>query len=149
MNKEEKKREYNKKYRDSHKEEYNNYMKNYYNIHKENYKKYYECHKDKYSKNHKKYYEDHKEYLDEKNKKYGKYQRYFRKNYSRFISLKNYLTIMKLGDDSLKHSIMIKLGKGIIDQDEAVALSGMTFTDEDQKELDEWFKTCKCKSNFS
>ena len=151
MTKEEKK-EYNKKYYDTHKEELKEKSRKYIKIHKEArkkiQKKYYETHKEEKREHFKKYYEDHKEYLDEKNKKNFKYSHYFRKNFSRFITLKNYLTIMKLGDESLLRSIMIKLGKGFIDQDEAVLLSGMVFTEEDEKEMNEWFKTCRCNSTL-
>ena len=50
---------------------------------------------------------------------------------------------MKLGDLSLKKSIMVKLGHGTILEDEAVAMSGMTWSEEDQKELDEYLKRRK------
>ncbi len=146
MNKEEKKREYNKKYHETHKEQTKEYWKKYYDTHKDERKKYYETHKDEK----KKYYETHKEYIKEQSNKYCKYQRYFRKNFSRFITLQNYLTIMKLGDESLLRSIMVRLSKGTIDQDEAVALSGMTFTNDDLKEMNEWiYNICRCKSTLS
>ncbi len=123
-----------KKWRETHKE----YMKKWCETHKENINRYNETHKENYKKIYKKHQE-----------KFKKYQRYFHRNYSRFITLQNYITIMKLGDDSLKLSIMIKLGKGIIDQDEAVMLSGMTFTKDDLNEMNEWFYVCKHKSSFS
>ena len=147
------KKKYNKEYYDTHNEELKEKSRKYAKIHKEYFKKYnmkyYEDHKEEKREHLKKYYEDHKEYLDEKNKKNFKYSHYFRKNFSRFITLQNYLTIMKLGDESLLRSIMIRLGKGTIDQDEAIMLSGMVFTEEDEKEMNEWFKTCRCKSDLS
>ena len=132
MTKEEKReydRKYNRKYYSSHKDEK-----------KENVKKYNEIHKDKIKEYNKKYMESHKE----RYKKFVKYQRYVRRNYSRFISLENYIAIMKLEDKLLKRSIMTRLGQGTIDENEAVALSGMVFTEEDEKEMKEWYNLCKC-----
>ena len=132
MTKEEKReydRKYNRKYYSSHKDEI-----------KENVKKYNEIHKDKIKEYNKKYMESHKE----RYKKFVKYQRYVRRNYSRFISLENYIAIMKLEDKLLKRSIMTRLGQGTIDENEAVALSGMVFTEEDEKEMKEWYNLCKC-----
>ena len=142
-------KKYNKKYYETHKEELKERSKKYIKIYKEArkkiQKKYYETHKEEKREHMKKYYEDHKEYLYEKNKKNFKYSHYFRKNFSRFITLQNYLTIMKLGDESLLRSIMIKLGKGFIDQDEAVLLSGMVFTEEDKKQLFDCLKNKKSR----
>jgi len=150
-------KDYYKNYRESHKEdrkkyreiykEYNKkYCKKYYENHKEEKreycKNYRETHKDKYLERSKKYYESNKDLV----LKFNKYRRYFRKNFSRFITLKNFVTIMKLEDEWLKKSIMTKLGKGTIDQDEAIMLSGMTFTEDDQKEMNEWWNICRCKS---
>ena len=134
MTKEEKReydRKYNRKYYSSHKDEI-----------KENVKKYNEIHKDKIKEYNKKYMESHKE----RYKKFVKYQRYVRRNYSRFISLENYIAIMKLEDKLLKRSIMTRLGQGTIDENEAVALSGMVFTEEDEKEMKEWYNLCRCNA---
>ena len=146
-------REYMKRWYKNHKEEHIERCKKYYETHKkecrEKNNQYYKVHKEKKTEYNMKFYASHKEKIKIRREKYEKYFRYFRKNFSRFISLKNYITIMKLGDNSLKLSIMIKLGKGTIDQDEAVMLSGMTFTKDDLNEMNEWFYVCKHKSSFS
>ena len=147
-------KEQRKKYRENHKEQTKEYWKKYYEAHNEYFKKYCEDHKEEIKEQKKKYREIHKDEIYKKNKeyneKYSKYSRYFRKNFSRFITLKNYITIMKLGDESLLRSIMIRLGKGVIDQDEAVALSGMAFTEDDLKEVNEWvYNVSKGKSTLS
>jgi hypothetical protein len=123
----EKNKEYWKKYYETHKEKRKRQIKKYHEAHKDHYKKYYETHKDLVLK-------------------FNKYRRYFYKKFYRFITLKNFVTIMKLEDEWLKKSIMTKLGKGTIDQDEAIMLSGMTFTEDDEKEMNEWWNICRCKS---
>ena len=146
----EEKREYDRKYHEDHKEEIKEYNKKYnrkyYSSHKdkikENVKKYNEIHKEEIKVYNKKYMESHKEHY----KKFNKYQRYVRRNYSRFISLENFITIMKMDDYSSKLSIMIRLGQGTIDENEAVALSGMVFTEEDEKEMKEWYNLCRCNA---
>jgi len=167
MTKEERK-EYLKKYREAHKEEMSEYLKKYREAHKEEMseylKKYREAHKenhDKIAKRCKKYREKNREILLEKLRKYrGKnydfcilgerVSKFYRKKYFRyFSSIENYLTILKLGDDSLKRSIMTKLGKGTILEDEAIALSGMTWTEEDQIELDDYWKRSTIKRSSS
>jgi len=139
------------------------YMKKYTKAHKDKRK---ECCKKSYNKNrdkileyHKKYRENNKEKLTEykkdwreKNHDYyvlsNRVSHFYSRNYFRhFSSIKNYLTIMKLEDDSLKKSIMAKLGKGTILEDEAIILSGMVWTEEDQKELDEYWKRSKKRSS--
>lgn len=145
MTKEEKK-ECMKKYRETHKEQIKAQNKRYYDTHKDKSKKYYKNNKDKIIEQTKKRYESTKELV----LKFNKYRRYFYKKFYRFITLKNYIIIMKLEDESLKRSIMAKLGHGIIDQDEAVMLSGMIFTKDDLKEMNEWlYNVCRCKSNLS
>jgi len=143
MNEEEKK-EYRRNYYKTHKEKLNEKHNKYYESHKDKIKeivkKYNETHKDKIKEINKKYMESHKEHY----KKSAKYQRYVKRNYSRFISLENYIAIMKLENEILKRSIMTRLGMGLIDEDEAVMLSGMVFTEEDNKEMIEWFNVCKC-----
>ena len=138
-----------KKFYEDHKDEFKEKRKMYYDTHKEKIKKYYVTHKEELDEKSKKYYETHKDEYNERSKKYSKYSHYFRKNYFRFITLRNYLTIMKLEDVLLKRSIMTKLGLGTIDQDEAIMLSGMIFTEEDEKEMNEWYKTCRCNSTLS
>ena len=156
-------KEINKKYRENNKEKLNEKHKEYCKSHKDKIKeinkkyhnKYYESHKDEIKEINKKYREDHIEerreydsnYYEvhkERYKKFNKYQQYVRRKYSRFISLENYIAIMKLEDKSLKRSIMTRLGMGLIDEDEAVMLSGMVFTEEDNKEMTEWYNVCKC-----
>ena len=145
-------REKNKEYR----KEWNEKNKD---KNKEYQKKYYENNHDKALERSRKYRKDNHDKELERNRKYreknydfymlGKHVSKFYKKYFRyFSSIKNYLTIMKLGDDSLKQSIMIKLGKGTILEDEAVALSGMVWTDDDQKELNEWWNIRRCKSSL-
>ena len=155
----EQKKEYQKKYYESHKEEmreyHREYMREYYETHKEemnkNWNKYYKKNRDKLTKRYKKYNEKNNSKILERKSKYRKnnhevvilgnrISRYYSYNYHRYISLENYLTIMKLEDFLLKRSIMIKLGHGIILEDEAVALSGMIWSEEDQKELDDYWK---------
>ena len=146
MTKEER-REYNKQYHKKHKEKIKDYMKKYYENNKEKLKDYMK----KYYKNNKKYYKNKykknkKYYKEYNNKNYERFlflnriYRYFSRKFSRYISLENYLTIMKLKNESLKRSLMIRLGKGYILEEEAVALSGMTFTEEDRKILTEYLK---------
>jgi hypothetical protein len=152
-----------KKYRETHKEKLNETSKKWYEDHKEQSNKrsknYHETHREDIKEKKKKYYKDNKDKLIEWSKKYyesnkelaikfKKYQRYFYKKYYRYITLKNYVTICKLGDESLKRSIMTKLGCGTIDQDEAILLSGMTFTEDDEKEMNEWWNICKYKSSL-
>ena len=170
MTKEEK-RKYHKEYRESHKEEIKEYHRNYYETHKEKmkdcFKKYHEDHKEekkeydrKYNESHKerfkKYRENHREEINIQSKEsYNKranslinifqVYRYFRKNYSRYISLENYITIMKMNNYSSKHSIMIRLGQGMIDENEAVALSGMILSDEEKNELKNIFNNLDIK----
>lgn len=120
------------------KEERREFNKQYYEKHKDQIKDY---KKKKYEKNNKEYY---KKYIKDHYKKHlflNRIFRYFTREFSRYISLENYLTIMKLEDESLKRSLMTRLGKGYILEEEAVALSGMTFTEEDRKILNEYFKT--------
>ena len=147
MTKEEK-REYNKQYHEKYKEKIKDYRKKYYENNKEKIKNYMK----KYYKDNKKYYknkyEKNKEHYKEYNNKnyerllfLNRIFRYFTREFSRYISLENYLTIMKLEDESLKRSLMTRLGRGYILEEEAVALSGMTFTEEDHKILNEYFKT--------
>ena len=56
---------------------------------------------------------------------------YYNKNYSRYISLYGYFTVLKTPDETLRRSIMIRLGKGSIDEEEAIRLSGQLLTQED------------------
>ena len=138
---------------------------------KEKYKEYYKKNKEKIKEKHKEYNEKNKEKVRERKKKWSeknkdkmneyrkKYNedncefvslcntisRYFRREFYRYISLENYLTIQKLEDLSLKRSIMIKLGHGNILEYEAVALSGMVFTEEDKKQLFDCLKNKKSR----
>ena len=136
------------------------YYRNYYKINKEEKnkydKKYYETHKEKMNDQMKKYREDHREEINKQSKEfYNKkknsliniYQiyRYFKRNFSRYISLENYIAIMKMNDLSLKRSIMIRLGKGLIDENEAVALSGIILSDEEKEELKNIFNKLNIK----
>ena len=127
---------------------------------KEYMKKYYESHKEKMKERAKKYNEKNNDKILERKRKYREnnheqvelanwVSKYFSYFYSRYISLKNYLTIMKLEDVLLKRSIMIKLGHGAILEDEAVALSGMVWTEEDQKRLDGYLKNRKSRKQSS
>lgn len=43
-----------------------------------------------------------------------------RMGYGRFISLDNYIKILKIDDMNLKRSIMVRLGKGVIDEHDAM-----------------------------
>lgn len=56
---------------------------------------------------------------------------YYTKNYSRYISLYGYFTVLKTPNESLRRSIMIRLGKGSIDEEEAIRLSGQVLTQDD------------------
>jgi len=123
-------------------------------------KKYYETHKEKISDYMKKYNEKNNAKILERKREYRKnnheivmlgnrFSKYYSYEYYRYISLKNYLTIMKLEDFLLKRSIMIKLGQGTILEDEAVALSGMVWTEEDQKQLDNYLKNRKERKRSS
>jgi len=147
MTKEER-REYNKQYHEKYKEKIKDYRKKYYENNKEKIKNYMK----KYYKDNKKYYknkyEKYKEYYKEYNNKnyerllfLKRISKYFAHKFFKYISLENYLTIMKLKNESLKCSLMTRLGRGYILEEEAVALSGMSFTEEDRKILSEYFKT--------
>ncbi len=157
MNKEERK-EYQKKYYETHKNDLKEYHKKYREAHKdkvnENRMKSYRKNRDKEKERFKKYNEKNNAKILERKSKYRKNNheivmlcnricRYYSHDFYRYISLENYLTIMKLGDYSLKRSIMVKLGKGLILEDEAVTLSGMVWTEEDQKQLNEYLKRSK------
>ena len=164
----EKKREYMKKYYETHKEEIREYMREYkrgyYKKNKdkvnENRMKSYRKNRDKEKERFKKYNEKNNVKILERKSKYRKnnhevvimgnrISRYYSCNYHRYISLENYLTIMKLEDFLLKRSIMIKLGHGTILEDEAIMLSGMVWTEEDQKELDDYWKRGTIKRSSS
>ena len=150
--------EYNRNYRENNKEKISEQKKKYY---KKNRDKVAERCKNYYEKNYVKLYEQQKEYREKNYDKIRETRTNYRENnrefvrlgnrvfkyykhYNRYISsLEKYLTIMKLGDLSLKKSIMVKLGHGTILEDEAVAMSGMTWSEEDQKELDEYLKRRK------
>jgi hypothetical protein len=144
MTKKERK-EYDKKYNETHKEKRKEQNNKYYETHKEKMndqnKKYYETHKEEINKRYKNYYNKTKNYLINIYQVY----RYFTRNFSRYISLENYIAIMKTNDLSLKRSIMIRLGKGLIDEDEAVALSGIILSDEEKEELKNIFNNLDIK----
>ena len=142
MTKEEK-REYMKKYRETHKERIKEKRKRYYENNKgkisERKKEYNEKNYDKILEHNRNYRETNREFVRLTNRVCKYYNHYFRY----FSSIENYLTIMKLGDYSLKRSIMVKLGHGIILEDEAIMLSGMVWNDEDQEQLDKYLKRRK------
>ena len=147
-----------KEYRENNKDKIKEYNEKNKEKIREQKKEYHEKNKDEISKKQKEYYEKNKETKREKYKELNKIYRekhftffmflnrvckYYTREYYRYISLENYLTIMKLKDISLKRSIMVKLGHGIILEDEAVAMSGMVWTEEDQIELDNYLKNRK------
>ena len=152
----EKIKEYNREWCRKHK---NYYEENKERI-KENWMNYYRKNRDKINEKSKKYNEKNNAKILERKSKYRKnnhktvllgnrISRYYSCDYHCYISLENYLTIMKLEDIYLKKSIMVKLGQGTILEDEAITLSGMVWTEEDQKELDDYWKRSKKKSHSS
>ena len=68
----------------------------------------------------------------------GIFSFYYSKNYSRYISLYGYFTVLKVPSESLRRSIMIRLGKGSIDEEEAIRLSGQTLTQDDINLIDSY-----------
>lgn len=68
----------------------------------------------------------------------GIFSFYYSKNYSRYISLYGYFIVLKAPSESLRRSIMIRLGKGSIDEEEAIRLSGQSLTQEDIDLIDSY-----------
>ena len=68
---------------------------------------------------------------------------YFRKNYSRYITLENFISISKNPNESLKRSVMIRLSLGSIDQDEAVVIAGVQLTNKDHELIQDALKCIK------
>ena len=126
---EEELKEYQKKYRESHKEKLKKYRK-----------EYYKKHKDMFIRKMKKWNIDHEKELKERYKECKFYNamatnrivyKYYNRGFAKFISILGYFTIMKTPNESLRRSIMTKLGMGIIDEQEAIHLSGQVLTKED------------------
>lgn len=152
-------KDYWKKYYEVHKEEKRKYLKKYREKNRDKLiktaKMYRENNKDVFHEICKNYREKNKEKILEKLRKYREKNRdfcrlvnrvskfYNSKYFQYFSSIENYLTIMKLEDYSLKMSIMVKLSRGSISEDEAILFSGMVWTEEDQKELNEYWKRSK------
>ena len=141
-------RKIKEKYYKKHKEEIRERQREYNKNHREELKEY----RIKYNKKHKeeirerqreyvrKYRKTHEKELKERYKKHKFYDsimineiitKYFRKEFARFISILGYFTIMKTPNESLRRSIMTKLGMGVIDEQEAIRLSGQVLTQED------------------
>ena len=124
----------------------------YYERHKEEKKK----HKQEWNKKNKekvkeqkrRWYVRHREEIKGKRKEYYKKRReetrfynsrsiinifseYHKKGFARFISILGYFTILKIPNESSRRSIMTRLGKGTIDEQEAIRLSGQVLTQED------------------
>ena len=144
-NNKEKIKEKNKKWYKKNRDKMSEYMK-----------KYREKYHDKIVEKQREFYEKNKDKIKEYREKRietvlltNRVSLYFSREYFRYVSLENYLTIMKLKDDSLKMSIMVKLGKGTILEDEAVAMSGMVWSEEDQKQLNDYLKNRKERKRFS
>lgn len=68
---------------------------------------------------------------------------YFRNNYSRYITLENYISISKHPNESLKRSVMVRLGRGFIDQNEAVKIAGVSLTNKDRELIQDALKSIK------
>ena len=131
----EKWKKYYKEYCEKNKEKLKQYHKEYYEKNKERILKYQKQYWTSYRKKCKekrreRYKEESKPLINKIN-----VSRYFKKKFSRFITLENYLTIMKMPNENSKRSIMTRLGQESIDQYEAVKLSCMTFTEDDYKEM--------------
>ena len=145
---EEERREYARNYYKSHKEERKEWNKNYQKKHKEKrneyVRNYNKKHKEKRKEWQKNYQKKHKEELREYSKKYNNDRRFYDsysitniishyhlENFSRFISILGYFTVLKSPDSHLRKSIMTNLGRRRIDEKEAIKLSGQVLTQED------------------
>ena len=135
---EEERKEYHRQYYLKNKEKIAEQRRQYYLKNKEKAaeqtKQYYIKNKDKFVEYQKQYY-------------YTKYvfqlELYFRRNYSRYITLENYISISKNPIVSLKRSVMVRLSRGFIDQHEAVEIAGMPLTDKDHELIQDALKSIK------
>ena len=153
MTKEERK-EYLKKWRESHKEEMKEYHKNYYEAHKEEMKEYnknyYKVHKEEMKEYHKNYHESHKEkqnkkaattYYSKKNEFYGLNIQFciysYYKGHGRggmckyFSSLENYVSFSLNSDANLKKRLIRRMYLGDISERDALDAAAIPLTEED------------------
>lgn len=104
---------------------------------------------EKIAERNKQYWRDHKDELAEQAKQYyytkyvSRLGLYFKRNYSRYITLENYISISKNPNESLKRSIMVRLSQGSIDQNEAVEIAGVSLTDKDHDLIQNALKRIK------
>lgn len=116
---------YRREYYKKNKQKIREYHRNYYKLHKEKLRKssykYRQNLKDTGSWDYEKQRQYNKQYYKSKRGRINILKsRWKTRSFSRFISFSNYLKIMMIDDESTKRSIMTRLGKGLIDERDAL-----------------------------